>query len=210
MVRMPSMLWLRIVLAVAASAAVIVLVTHKSSTPDRKRQAAQTQREIARLAAARRNNPVVKREIVRLRAEQRPRVGRVPQRRPSPAAQAATTAALERSITLDAQARYRRHELEHPVLNTTCEYIPRPRMPRPVATDTGAGYDCTAVTVRVRAVPGQVPGEIIGFPFLARVNFRTGRFVWCKVSRRPAEHGTGDELAFVPVPKVCDVLPNRA
>jgi hypothetical protein len=49
--------------------------------------------------------------------------------------------------------------------------------------------------------------SIIGFPFGARVNFRTGSYAWCKVNLLPSEHGIGDSLAFVPLPPVCDVLP---
>jgi hypothetical protein len=200
------MVWLRVVAAVVACVALIAIVTGLSSP----RQAAQTKRATVSQAAAGRNDRAVLRERARLKAEQRPHFGRAPQRQPSRAAQAAITAALERSITADAQARYRRHQLDHAVGSTACEYLPGNGGASPALTAARAGYDCTAITVRVRAVPGQVPAEIIGFPFLARVNFRTGRYVWCKVSRRPAEHGTGVELAFVPVPKVCDVYPPRA
>jgi hypothetical protein len=61
------------------------------------------------------------------------------------------------------------------------------------------------VTTRVPR-SSRTDAAIIGFPFWARVNFRTGHYAWCKINLLPSEHGIGDSLAYVPLPPVCDLL----
>jgi hypothetical protein len=55
--------------------------------------------------------------------------------------------------------------------------------------------ECTAATVKFRTNASRTGIAIVGFPFWVRVNFRTGRYAWCKINLVPSEHGIGDALA---------------
>jgi hypothetical protein len=117
--------------------------------------------------------------------------------------------ALDGAITHDANSRWRVGELNARVHRTVCVHLVRPNVrhpPPPPLTATEAGYECTAVTTALPATSRSYAG-IIGFPFWARMNFKTGRFAWCKVSLQPSEGGIGGTLAYVPLEPVCDVAP---
>jgi hypothetical protein len=127
----------------------------------------------------------------------------------SHAEQEAVVRALEGAITRDAVARWRAGSLNARVRRTVCEHLVRPNRRHPPPPPLGAveaGYECTAVTT-FAPPSSRTERAIIGFPFWARVNFRAGRFAFCKVNLLPSEHGIGDSLAYVPLPRVCDVLP---
>jgi hypothetical protein len=204
--------------AVAAGVALIVLSSSGSDRGDRAAAARAARMrslhsEQARIRAAERRDPVLRRERARLRADQRARFGRVgagprwPMK--SHAEQKAVVGSLERAITRDAVARWRAGSLNARVHRTVCEHLVRPNRqhpPPPPLSAAEAGYECTAVTT-FAPPSSRTERAIIGFPFWGRVNFRAGRFAFCKVNLLPSEHGIGDSLAFVPLPRVCDVLP---
>jgi hypothetical protein len=210
-----------IILAVAVAAGVaLVALSSSSSSPSRAQRAAFERTKLralhaeqARIRAAERRDPVLRRERARLRAEQKAHFGhsaaggrRFP---PNRAQQTALVDALERAITRDANARWRSGALDARVHTTLCVHLVRPnvqRPPPPPLSASQAGYECTAVTTAVPAT-SRTKQSIIGFPFWARLNFRTGRYAWCKVNLLPSEHGIGDSLAYVPLPRVCDLLP---
>jgi hypothetical protein len=211
-----------LILAVAVGAGVLLVTLARgdSGPSPAKRAAAERaslrslHTEQARIRAAERRNPVLRRERARLRRQQRPHFGRArggglawPVR--SHAQQEELVTGLERSITRDANARWRAGELNARVYRTVCVHLVRPNTPHPPPPPLGAaqaGYECTAVTTTVPA-SSRTKASIIGFPFWARVNFREARYAWCKVNLLPSEHGIGDSLAFVPLEPVCDVLP---
>jgi hypothetical protein len=211
----------RLLILAVAVAAVVVLIAEASPGPDRGKQTAAERAQLralhteqARIRAAERRDPARRRERARLRADQRARFGRVgagaaawPMR--SHAEQTAVVASLERAITRDSLARWHAGTLNARVHRTICEHLVRPNRrhpPPPPLSAPEAGYECTAVTT-FAPPSSRTKRAIIGFPFWARVNFRAGRFAFCKVNLQPSEAGIGDTLAYVPLPRVCDVLP---
>jgi hypothetical protein len=209
-----------LLVAVAAGVALVALSGGDSQPTPSKRAAAERARltalrtEQARIRAAERRDPVLRRERARLRTEQQPHFGRASDGASWPlksrAEQDALVTSLERSITRDAVGRWRAHELNARVYRTVCVHLVRPNVPKPPPPPLSAaeaGYECTAVTDAVPA-SSRTHAAIVGFPFWARVNFRAGRFAWCKVNLLPSEHGIGDSLAFVPLAPVCDVSPD--
>ena len=161
--------------------------------------------EIARVREAARRDPVARRERARLRAEQKPVFGRGRPAGDKRAGQARLVAVVERAITRDALARYRAGKLDRRPLDTECIHLVRPNVPHPPpppVTATTAGYECTAVVDRLTAPKP----TIVGFPFWARLSFRTGRYAFCKINLLPSEHGIGAQTAFVPLKPVCDLV----
>jgi hypothetical protein len=206
--------------AVALAVLLVALSGGDSGPSPSKRAAAERSSlrklhaEQARIRAAERRDPVLRRERARLRADQSAHFARVPAdvaRWPigSRSEQTAAVDALERAMTRDAVARWHAGSLNARVHRTVCEHLVRPNRqhpPPPPLDAREAGYECTAVTTD-SPPSSRTERAIIGFPFWARLNFRTGRLAWCKVNLLPSEHGIGDSLAFVPLPRVCDVLP---
>jgi hypothetical protein len=114
---------------------------------------------------------------------------------------------LEAAITADSQRRFRAHVLDTPVTRTSCVPFVRPTRlhpPQPPLRATTGKYECLGVTDAVVAT-GRTPAGEFGFPFWARVDFRRGSAVWCKVNPRPGERGIGGDV-FVPLARQCDLL----
>jgi hypothetical protein len=150
-------------------------------------------------------------EVARLRAEQAPRHGRgraLPLHAPPArlrAARAALVGDLERAINADARARERAGKLDGHVKRTSCKpytteatnYPPDP----PLSARVGR-YDCLA---SVGSVDFGLREVSTGYPFWARVDFRSSRLVWCKINRVAGEGvatGLRDE---VPLARECDL-----
>jgi hypothetical protein len=133
-------------------------------------------------AAARRarteRKAAVGRELARLRADQRPHFGSTRARSP-----ARMEAALAQAITSDARARARAGLLDPPIRRTDCERGLRggvdPRTGRAVFT-------CTAVRHTITGPLGEK--AVVGYSFVASLDFRRGRFCWCKINPLPSEH----------------------
>lgn len=142
----------------------------------------------------------VRREEARLRVDQRLHVatGRRPAGADGPALRRKARAQLELAITHDARERARTGQLDGPIAKTTCE----PSTDRE-ETNLRAGtglYKCHAVTGSVRGV-NNVPA-IVGYPFVATIDYGRFRFAWCKTNPRPGEQA-GHGLARVLLDRRC-------
>jgi hypothetical protein len=191
------------ILVVVALAVVIILAAGPIES-GKEKGASQARREQAAIVA---------RERARIRADQAPHRGHG---RPLPfgaapaklsAARAALVGQLEQAITSDARARFRRHTLDASVQQTSCMPFVRPSVPNPPQPPLSARegkYECVGVTGEVKG-DSQTIGATVGYPFWARVDFRRSTWVYCKVNRRPGEHGTFAELVFVPLVPACDL-----
>jgi hypothetical protein len=118
-----------------------------------------------------------------------------------------TQHALEAAITRDSQERFAHRALDNRVTHTTCIPFLRPTVPHPPQPPPGATsgkYECLGVTTSVGPTPGTRGGDF-GYPFWARVDFRHGTAVWCKINPRPGELGVGGDV-FVPLAPACDLL----
>src|SRR4051812_33480191 len=181
---------LALVVLVGAIAGTAILVEHgKESGRERDRRA-----EAAAVAQIR----------ARIAREQVPRHARVGAPTQS---HARTERALEVAITRAPQQRFPRHALNTRVTHTTCTPSLRPRVPPPPQPPPGAAsgkYECLGVTTSVGPTPGTRGGDF-GYPFWARVDFRHGTAVWCKINPRPGELGVGGDV-FVPLAPACDLL----
>ncbi len=128
--------------------------------------------------------------------EQAAKLGSGP-RAERPADRRALLRNVERAILRDARARVRTKELKGPVHRVTCEVTRR----------SARAYACTAVTneleVPDRDRDKQSVTGVTGHPFRAVVDFRTGRYAWCKRILVPGEGGVIDPRAVVPLPKEC-------
>lgn len=184
------------VLAAAVGALVVVLVDEKGETEARTRResAAADARTRARLTREQAPHRVRLPEAATAGAP----VGELPERR------RLMVDGLERAITADALARHRSGALAHRVRRTDCEPYVRPRVARPPEPPLRAAtgrYECLGVTGDVPAT-ARTEGAAGGYPFWARVDFREGSAVYCKITPRPAEGGIGSEV-FVPLARVC-------
>jgi hypothetical protein len=178
--------WRRIaigsVLALVALGGLAALVV----PPLQRGKEAGARREHAQRAAA------VRRELTRLRADQLPHFGRTHARSP-----ALVEGALTRAITRDARARARAGLLDPPIRHTECER----GLSGGVDPRTGrAVFTCTAVRHTITGV-GRAEA-IVGYSFVASVDFRRGRFCWCKINPLPSEHDIS-EIPHVRPSRLC-------
>jgi hypothetical protein len=146
--------------------------------------------------------------VARIRAQQaREQLPRRAHLGPPTQSHARTKRALEAAITTDSQRRFKRHALDARVTHSTCVPFVRPAVPHPPEPPPGAAgakYECLGVTSSVGPTPGTKAGDF-GFPFWARVDYRHGTAVWCKVNPRPGERGIGGDV-FVPLSPGCDLF----
>jgi hypothetical protein len=108
---------------------------------------------------------------------------------------------LERAVGADARARVRTGALRGPILRVDCAAAPRSRiggLPEDDPARMRGGYDCTAVTSDIRGTSGS-----IGYPFLAVIDFTTGRLTWCKTNPPPGERSVVDPGRLAELPAEC-------
>jgi hypothetical protein len=150
--------------------------------------------------------------IAQERAQQALRLARARVRDPGPGASSAARRGtreamvreLQDAITLDTRARVRAGVLTGPVLFTTCSRYPGDGAAAQATLAVGVGaYSCLAVNRPVRSTAGTV-GEL-GDPIWARIDFRGGRFAWCKINPRPGEQAVGGGAPLVPLAPACDL-----
>jgi hypothetical protein len=181
---------LTVVVLVGAIVGTAILVEHGKETGrerDRRAEAAAVAQIHARIAR-----------------EQIPRHARVGAPTQS---HARSERALESAITRDSQQRFARHALDNRVTHTNCIPFLRPTVPHPPQPPPGAAsgkYECLGVTASLGPTPATRGGDF-GYPFWARVDFRHGTAVWCKINPRPGELGVGGDV-FVPLAPECDLL----
>jgi hypothetical protein len=140
--------------------------------------------------------------VRRLEAEQRPRAGRGPA---GPPDRLATRAALlddvAEAIATDARARVRRGELDGRIRRVDCEPYPRTvtaPAPHEALSRRRGRYACVAVTAEFARTAGS-PGGVIGHQYRVLVDFRTGRYAFCKISGQSGP--SRDQL--VTTPRAC-------
>jgi hypothetical protein len=203
---LPAWLWRRVGRGGRAGAALTLIVALGAAAAllpgilESKEERAEEER---RERAARRA------ELVRrLEAEQRPRFRRSAAVAAPGAAEAAQLEAraalmeeLPAEILADARARARNGQLDGPIDRVECE--PFPRSLDSVGADedlsrhTGR-YSCVAVTADFGTGEAGATG-IIGHQYRAQVDFRDGRYAFCKVS---GQAGPSREQ-LVTTPKAC-------
>ena len=168
-------------LAAGAAVAVPAIRSGKDEAAERERRADAEAR-----AAERR----------RLEREQSAHRGRGRPARDA-AARAALVGRVRGSIAADARRRVAAGELDGTIRRVVC----RPS-PGSEPSATRASYGCTAVTRDIPAGPRNVPGAL-GHPFVAVVDFATGRYSWCKTNPVPGERVVPDPRDVVELPKEC-------
>lgn len=182
---------LGLALAAVVGAVLLAPVIQRSREERRRAEAAESARIERQIAAE-------------TRREQRPRFGRGAAAGADLDARRALVASAAGSIRADASSRAARGEFNGPILSVGCE--PYPRTVDGVPADeipsrrTGRYY-CIAVTSRIPATPGNPPG-VVGHPYRARIDFRSGRYAFCKIRGRPGEKAVSAR-PHVPVPRVC-------
>ena len=165
----------------------IWLVLDAASESKRERAAVEARAKMRTDAAKRR----------RVEAEQRLRRARV-----SPAPRPKLVEALERRVLADARRRVAAGDLGQPVRRVECEPHPRTAPRRAEETDPSrrsGRYHCLAVTSDIVGV-----GEgTIGYPFLARIHYRTAALAWCKINPVPGEQSIPDPRNLVRLSRRC-------
>jgi hypothetical protein len=151
------------------------------------------------------------REIARLREQQRPHHGHG-RKLPHHGSRAKLLAArhslvhdLERAITADARARSRNGTLDGRVQHTVC--VPyttiTPDNPPEPPLHAGVGkYDCLASVGSLDFGEKRVTN---GYPFWARIHFRSSRFTWCQINRLAGEGVATGKADEVPLAPECDL-----
>lgn len=142
--------------------------------------------------------------IERLRREQRPRFGAG---EPATASLTGRRRLVDRgaaAVLADARARVAAGALDGPIRRVECEPYPRTVDGRGAHEDTSqrfGRYACLGVTSEF--APGEAnEGGMIGHPYRMRIDFRTGRYAFCKVSGRAGEGSIGT-TPLVPVARAC-------
>jgi hypothetical protein len=101
---------------------------------------------------------------------------------------------VRRSIEADARGRVRAGQFDGPIVRVDCEQGRR--------AGRRVSYDCTAVTREIPQTGRSVPG-VTGYPFVAVVDFATGRYSWCKTNPVPGERVVPDPRDVVALPTEC-------
>jgi hypothetical protein len=182
-----------LLIAAAAAAVPILLAEDERRTESDARAAAERRTELVRS----------------LREEQRPRERRsasvaapgAPDAEQL-AARAAVMKELPAAILADARARASAGELKGPIRRVDCEPFPRPadgaRGPEGDLAQRRGRYSCIAVTSEFGRTEESV-GGVLGHTYRALVDFRSGRYAFCKVS---GQAGPSREQ-LVTTPRAC-------
>jgi hypothetical protein len=141
-----------------------------------------------RAAAERRERAqLIAQQVERLKAEQRPRFGRSPAAAPDDLqARAKVMDDLRAAILTDARRRVRAGALDGPIRRAQCTAFPRTVDGKGAESDLSrrrGGYFCVAVTAEFERSSASVGGAL-GHPYRAQVDFRTGRYAYCKIAGR--------------------------
>jgi hypothetical protein len=168
---------------------------------DSRRAAAATERAAEARARATR--------LAELRAELRPVRGTGTAARGLAGTAALTArhglaADLSAAVLADSVARASAGELGHRPTRVDCARYPAAPGAVDPAEDLASRsgrYACLAVTADI-APQQSTRGGAFGYPYRALVDFRAGRFAFCKISGRPGE-GSLAQTLVVPVPRVC-------
>jgi hypothetical protein len=199
--QLPAFVWRRLprvakVAVVAASVAAVVAAILLAPGIERSRD------EHARQEAAERAR-IQQQDLERTRREQRPRFARGTPAGSDTGARGRLLASAEGSIQADASKRSAAGEFNGPIMRVECEGYPPGSATAPDAdpsTRTGR-YACLAVTSEIPATAGN-RGGLLGHPYRVKIDFRTGRYAFCKVRGRPGELAIRARPSGV-LPRVC-------
>jgi hypothetical protein len=187
------------VLALAGAAVGLALGVPALLDARRERAAAEQAAEVRARAG----------RLAELRAELRPVAGHgTPSRGLSGTAaldtRRALAADLAGAVLADAAARAHSGALGHRPTRVQCARFPAaPGAPDPAddLSSRRGRYACLAVTADI-APQQSTRGGSFGYPYRAMVDFRSGRFSFCKISGRPGE-GSLAQTLVVSVPRSC-------
>ena len=176
----------RVALGVTLLAVVGLSVALVPALREEQRERAAAERRVAIEHRAQR--------IRAIQAEQRPRRLRSDavaptgaNRRERLAARAGLMDELRGAIVGDARRRVREGTLAGPIRRATCE--PFPATVDAVGADEDLArrrgrFACLAITAEIEGTARNAAGAV-GHPYRAQVDFRTGRYAYCKISGRP-------------------------
>jgi hypothetical protein len=179
----------------AVGAVVLAIVLWPSIQHSREEHARKDAAELARIRQA---------ELEQTRREQRPRFARGTPAGSDITARRQLLVSAETSIRTDANRRAAAGEFHGPILRVECAgYPPTTGKPAPDAVpSTRVGrYGCIAVTSDIPATSGNRSG-VVGQSYRMQIDFRSGRYAFCKVRGRPGELAVRASTP-VPVPRVC-------
>jgi hypothetical protein len=202
LLQLPGFVWRRLsraakLVVVAAGLAAVVAGIVLAPVIDEARD------ERARDEAAKRAR-IQRQDLEQTRREQRPRFERGTPAGSDLAARGRLLASAEASIRTDASKRSAAGEFNGPIMRVQCEAYPPGAETIPADADASkrAGrYACLAVTSEIPATSGN-RGGALGHPYRVRVDFRTGRYAFCKVRGRPGELAVRAGRG-VPLPRAC-------
>jgi hypothetical protein len=191
--------WIAGALLVAVVVVVAVLLAPHNRSNAADREAQEAQRAAARTAELR----------ARWAREAQPVHGRGPaardpQSQDALAPRRALVSGLEEAVTADAAARARRGELKGRYRSTGCFLFPKGVDDPPPADDLASSVaivECIAVAARV-APDELTTGSLIGQPYRARVDFRRGRYAFCKIVQQPGELSI-QRRPVLDIPRAC-------
>lgn len=200
--QLPAFLWRRLprpaklaVVAVGIAAVIAAIALAPAIQRSRDDHARNEAAERARIQ---------QRDLEKTRREQRPRFARGTPARTDLAARGRLLASAEASIQADASTRSKAGEFNGPIMRVECKGYPPGTEATPADADpskrTGL-YSCIAVTSEVPATAGN-RGGLLGHPYRVRIDFRTGRYAFCKVRGRPGELAVRARRSG-PLPRVC-------
>jgi hypothetical protein len=202
LLELPRYVWrrlpraVRLALGVAALGSVVLaIVLWPSIQQSREEHARKDAAELARIRQA---------ELQQIRREQRPRFARSTPAGADLGARRQLLASAEASIQTDANKRAAAGEFHGPIMRVECAgYPPSTVQPPPdaVASMHAGRYGCIAVTSDIPETSGNRSG-VLGQPYRMRIDFRSGRYAFCKVRGRPGELAVRAQTP-VPVPRVC-------
>jgi hypothetical protein len=199
---LPGYLWRKLpragkVLVAALGAGLVVLAIVLSPVIERsKERRAQSEAE----AAAR----LERQQVAQIHREQRPRFARAAPAGKDVAARGRLVASAAASIKADANKRAAAGEFNGPIIRVQCKAFPPSAATVPadrVPSKATGRYSCLAVTSDIPATAGNRSG-VLGHPYRTKIDFRSGRYAFCKIRGRPGELAVRAD-ALVRIPRVC-------
>jgi hypothetical protein len=199
---LPAWLWRKLpragkLVVVALGIGVVALAVALSPVIERSKD--ERAREEAALAARQERQL-----IAQIRREQRPRFARGTPGGTDVAARERLVGSVAASIKADANTRATAGEFHGPILRVECKAFPPSAGTVPadrVPAEATGRYSCLAVTSDIPATAGNRPG-VVGHPYRTKIDFRTGRYAFCKIRGRPGELAVRAD-ARVLVPRAC-------
>jgi hypothetical protein len=187
LLQLPGYVWRRMsrgarIAAGMAAVAALALVVVLAPAIERSRD------EHAR-AEAERSARIQAQILEQTRREQLPRFDRAAPAGRDLAARHELVASAAESIRADAAERAASGEFNGPIDRVQCEGYPPSTVETPADDDTArrtGRYACIAVTSDIPATSGNRAG-VLGHPYRMRIDFKTGRYAFCKVRGRPGE-----------------------